>query len=133
MRRYWKAHEWYAWIAYYCLPVLKRYLTNKFYVHLALLVEGLTILLSDSIPLSTLDHCDLVFKKFVQDFEILYGKNNVSFNVHLCLHLTQSVRSWGPLWAHSAFIYEFFNGDLLQMIKGTQAVPLQICKTFADL
>jgi len=55
----------------------------------------------------------------------------VSFNVHLCLHLTSSVRAWGPLWAHSAFVYEAFNAKLLAMIKGTQAVPLQICKTFA--
>ena len=77
------------------------------------------------------DHCNLVLSEFVRDFEVLYGLNNVSFNVHLCLHLTSSVRSWGPLWCHSAFVFESFNGILLEMIKGTQGVPLQICKTFA--
>lgn len=131
MQKYWKAHEWYMWLAYYSLPILKSYLPNKFYIHFALLVEGISILLKDTISPVSLDHCDLVLTKFVQDFEDLYGLNNVSFNVHLCLHLTKSVRSFGPLWAHSAFIYESFNGDLLKMIRGTQAVSLQICKTFA--
>ena len=129
-RKFWKAHEWYTWLCYYCLPILKPFLVKRFISHLALLVDGVTLLLSDSISATQLDHCDVVLKQFVIDFETLYGLNNVSFNVHLCLHLTSSVRAWGPMWAHSAFVYEAFNAKLLDMIKGTQAVPLQICKTF---
>ena len=131
VRKFWKAHEWYAWLCYYSLPVLQLHLPKKFLMHLSLLVDGITLLLSDSISATQLDHCDKVLTQFVIDFETLYGLNNLSFNVHLCLHLTSSVRAWGPLWAHSAFVYEAFNAKLLDMIKGTQAVPLQICKTFA--
>lgn len=130
-RKFWKAHEWYAWLCYYCLPILKSFLPGKFFKHLSLLVDGVSLLLCDSISATDLDHCDAVLKQFVVDFQDLYGLNNVSFNVHLCIHLTSSVRAWGPLWAHSAFVYEGFNHKLLDMIKGTQAVPLQICKTFA--
>ena len=130
VRKFWKAHEWYAWLCYYCLPIIQSYLPKKFISHLALLVDGVTLLLSDSIAPSELDHCDTVLEQFVSEFETLYGLRNVSFNVHLCRHLTDSVRAWGPLWAHSAFVYEAFNAKLLNMIKSTQAVPLQICKTF---
>jgi len=131
MRKFWKAHEWYMWLLYYSLSVLKSFLPKKFYMHYALLVEGVSILLKDSIAQALLDHSDNVLTQFVIDFQSLYGLNNVSFNVHLCLHLTSSVRAWGPLWAHSAFVFESFNGSLLNMIKGTQAVPIQICKSFA--
>jgi len=118
------------WLCYYSLPILKYYLPNNFLTHWALLVDGVSLLLTDSISPGELEYCENVFKQFVVDFQTLYGMNNVSFNVHLCLHLTASVRCWGPLWTHSAFIYEAFNSNLLDMIKGTQAVPLQICKTF---
>jgi len=130
LRKFWKAHEWYSWTCYYSLPALQSCLAKKFFVHWALLVECITILLNDSIPPLLVEHCDACFKKFVTDFEVLYGLRNVSFNVHLCLHLTQSVRAWGPLWTQSAFLYESFNGNLLSLIKGTQRVPLQICKSY---
>lgn len=131
VRRFWKAHEWYMWLCYYSLPILQFHLPHNFHTHWALLVDGVSLLLTDSISQGQLQHSESVLKKFVIDFQTLYGLNNVSFNVHLCLHLTTSVRCWGPLWAHSAFIYEAFNGTLLEMIKGTQGVPLQICKTYA--
>ena len=35
------------------------------------------------------------------------------------------------MWTHSAFVFESYNAELFQMFKGTQGVPLQICKTFA--
>jgi hypothetical protein len=66
----------------------------------------------------------------VTDFQRLYGKEHMSFNVHQTLHLVQSVKDWWPLWSHSAFVFESFNAVLLKMIKGTQGVPKQILSTF---
>lgn len=67
---------------------------------------------------------------FVKDMEVFYGEANMSYNVHLCLHLPRSVVNWGPLWAHSAFVFESYNAKLLDMIKSTQGVALQIVKSF---
>lgn len=36
----------------------------------------------------------------------MYGKVNVSYNVHQLLHLTDSVEARGPLWATSCFPFE---------------------------
>jgi len=85
---------------------LKSYLPNYYYSHWALLVDGVIILLLESISNEMIDHCALVFVEFVLGMENLYGLNNVSLNVHLCLHLTKSVQDWGPLWTHSAFVFE---------------------------
>ena len=130
MRKFWKAHEWYAWLFFYSLPILKSYLPVKFYRHWALLVEGVSILLSSSITRASLNHSELILTQFVFEMQNLYGLNHCSFNIHLCLHVAKSVKDWGPLWCHSAFVFEGYNAQLIEMFKGTQAVPLQICKTF---
>ncbi|XP_043469590.1 uncharacterized protein LOC122503198 [Leptopilina heterotoma] len=43
----------------------------------------------------------------------------MTFNVHLLLHLAESVYNWGPLWAHSAFAFESGNGQLLKNVNKT--------------
>jgi len=37
--KFWKAHEWLAWLLYYSLPVLKDILPSRFYNHWALMVD----------------------------------------------------------------------------------------------
>jgi len=131
LRKFWKAHEWFSFLLYYSLPILKSYLPAKFYNHWSLLVEGVSVLLSENITVDSTIHSELVFIQFVIDMAKLYGDCNVTFNVHLCLHLAKSVRDWGPLWTHSAFVFEDYNAKLFDLFKGTQAIPIQICKTFA--
>jgi hypothetical protein len=128
--RYWKAHEWLAWLLYYSLPVLKNILPTDYYNHWGILVECVAILLGKNISLAQLVYCERSLKTFVTDFQQLYGKQHMTFNVHQTLHLVQSVKDWGPLWSHSAFVFEAFNAVLLKMIKGTQGVPKQILTTF---
>lgn len=38
--------------------------------------------------------------------------------------------NWAPLWAHSGFMFEHFNGCLLEMVKSSNGVPHQIVSTF---
>ena len=115
---------------YYSPIVLKSYLPVAYYNHYALLIDGVSILLLEKITPEMIDQCHHSFVQFVVKMEDLYGLSNVSFNVHLCVHLAKSVRDWGPLWTHSAFIFEAYNSKLFDTFKGTQSVPLQICKTF---
>lgn len=88
------------------------------------------LLCKDIITAEDIKKCEKLVVDFVKQFETLYGKTHVSFNVHLCLHLPESVSNWGPLWAHSGYIFESFNGEILKMFHGTQYVPLQIMKRF---
>lgn len=88
------------------------------------------ILLQDVIKVCDIDMAEQALHKFVLDFERLYGPVNVSFNVHLLIHLTTSVRNWGPLWATSTFPFESFNGTLLRFFNGSTHVPTQIVRRF---
>lgn len=129
-RNYWKAHEWYMWLFYYSIPVLKGILPECYLIHWTRFVKALALLLTESVTLQQIQEADIMLRRFVMEMGDLYGIQNMSYNVHLSLHLAQSVRNWGPLWAHSAFTFESYNHSLLKMIKSTQGVPLQIAKTF---
>lgn len=127
-RKFWKAHEWQHWLLYYSLPVLKGILPQKYLCHWALLIEGISILLGSALNAEQINHAHEALVYFVGGVQSLYGVERMTFNVHSLLHLSKSVLHWGPLWAHSAFMFENFNGYLLKQVKSSQAVPQQICK-----
>lgn len=69
-------------------------------------------------------------EKFVIDFEKLYSKNKMLYNVHLLKHLADTVKQSGPLWAYSNFNFEDHNGILVNYINGTREVQKQICTKY---
>ncbi|TVU86976.1 DUF4218 domain-containing protein, partial [Vreelandella titanicae] len=68
--------------------------------------------------------------KFIENIEQLYGKEHLSFNVHLLAHLPKSLQNWGPLSTHDAFIYEDFNQKIKKTVKSSNGVESQICDSF---
>lgn len=77
-----------------------------------------------------IDNAEKTLKKFVMEFQKLYGTENMSFTLHLMTHISASVRNWGALWATSTFSFESFNGTLLKFFNGTTHVQQQIGKRF---
>lgn len=128
--RYWKASEWRAWLLFYCLPCLEGVLDSRYVKHLSLLVSAVFFLLQESITFEEVNKADIMLLEFVVKFQLLYGETAMTFNVHLLTHLAKSVKLWGPLWAHSAFVFESSNGSLLKLVHGTKSVALQIVNKF---
>lgn len=93
-------------------------------------VFGIYTLLQDQIKTSSILMSELALKKFVIEFQRLYGKCHMTFNVHLLTHITQSMKHWGPLWATSTFVFESNMGTLLKYFHGTQYAPSQIARKF---
>lgn len=115
---------------FYALPVLNGILPIKYWNHLFLLVFAVYHLLQERIRETEVMIAEQALKKFVREFQGLYGTANVSFNVHLMTHLAASVRNWGPRWATSTFSFQSFNGTLLTYFSGTTHVPVQIMKRY---
>ena len=129
-RKFWKASEWRAFLLFYALPALKGILPAQFWNHYFLFVFSIYTLLQDQVKSSCTFMSELSLKKFVIDFQRLYGEQNMSFNIHLLTHVHQSVRHWGPLWATSTYVFESNMGTLLKYFHGTQYVPSQIARKF---
>lgn len=128
--RQWKASEWRSWLLFYSLPVLNGVLQPCYLKHLGLLVSAVYLLLKENVTFQDINKADNMLFEFVARFQLLYGEVSMTFNVHLLTHLAKSVKLWGPLWAHSAFVFENANGGLLKLVHGTKCVALQIVNKF---
>lgn len=128
--KYWKASEWRAWLLFYSLPVLNGVLQPRYVKHLGLLVSAVFLLQNENITFQDINKADNMLFEFVARFQMLYGEVSMTFNVHLLTHFAKSVKLWGPLWAHSAFVFENANGGLLKLVHGTKCVALQIVNKF---
>ena len=118
--KYLKASEYRAFLLYYSLPVLAGVLPSQFWNHYSLLVTAISLLLKQSISEQEIDYCQLLLSRFCSEFSILYGKRYMSANIHLLLHLPETVKDLGPLWVYSCFHFEGQNGILKNTIHGTQ-------------
>lgn len=74
-RKFWKASEWRAFLLFYALPVLKGILPARFWNHLFLLVFGIYTLRQDKIKTRSVLLSELALKKFVIEFQRIYGKD----------------------------------------------------------
>ena len=133
VRKDWKASEWRAWLLFYCTPSLTGILEKRYLVHFSLLSSAVYLLLQDSVTGDDISKADAMLFEFVVTCEILYGQKAMTSNVHQLLHLAESVRCWGPLWAHSAFPFEDWNGRLVKLAHGTRSVAHQILERFSML
>lgn len=110
----------------YLFPVLQDILQKKYFNHLLLLSSAIYILSQEKISTEELKLADENLKKIVLDYEEVYGKTNMTMNVHCLLHLVECVKNLGPLWSHSMFHFESFNGTLAKYGKSPNNVTNQI-------
>ncbi|CAN7948710.1 unnamed protein product, partial [Ixodes pacificus] len=126
-RNFWKANKWRQWLLFYCLPCTLGFLPHCFWNHLGCLVEAIQILLSQELSPRQLEHAGTLLQRFVARAEQLYNKEScMTYNLHQLLHIQQVVEQMGPLWAHSAFVFESGNGKLVKSVTAAKGVPQQI-------
>uniref|UniRef100_A0ABD2VUC2 DUF4218 domain-containing protein n=1 Tax=Trichogramma kaykai TaxID=54128 RepID=A0ABD2VUC2_9HYME len=125
-RRNWKGSEWLPWLLFYSIPCLKNLIPKKYLRHIALFGTAMNILLRDSISLQMLQTASKLLIEYVFLFEKYFGKESMNYNVHLLLHITDSVKNWGPLWADSTFPFENENKNVLKMKNSNHQIAKQI-------
>ncbi|CAN7944676.1 unnamed protein product [Ixodes hexagonus] len=125
-RACWKASEWRHWLLFYSLPCTLDVLPQQYWAHLKQLVEAVHILLGTELTHASIDRADALLKLFVSNTQQLYGETAMTFNLHQLTHLAEVARRLGPLWGHSAFVFESGNVRLVKLVTGASGVPLQI-------
>ena len=121
-----KASELRTFLLFYSIPCLYGILPEQYFQHYILLVEAIYLLLQDSILPGDIAKASALLKHFCLRVKELYATRYETFNVHCLLHLTERVMDLGPLWTHSCFSFEYFNGELRSLFHGTQHVEEQI-------
>ncbi|XP_064476101.1 uncharacterized protein LOC135390007 [Ornithodoros turicata] len=74
-----------------------------------------------------------LLQEFVARHASINGNTKMTFNIHQLLHLTKCAEALGPLWAHSAFVFEGGNGVLLKYVTAAKGAPNQVLERVAML
>ncbi|KAK0176931.1 hypothetical protein PV328_001029 [Microctonus aethiopoides] len=119
---HWKSSELKIWLFCYSVPVLNGIMREKYFQPYLLLVAGIAYLSSDVVTDAMINLSYNFLHKFVREFEILYGKEFCTINIHQLLHLPTCVRNNGPLWVYTCYKYENLNGELLKLIHGSRHI-----------
>lgn len=101
-----KANEWESLLLHYIYPALIGILPQAYLDHAMLLSSSIFNLLSPKLDESVINSCDKQLRQFITSFQKLYGKESMTYNVHLVGHFIQSVRDFGALYNFSLFPYE---------------------------
>ena len=90
--RTWNASDWEYWLLFFSVVCLDGILNEKYMQSYILLVKSVAILLSQEINEMDLIDCEINILQFVKDCQIFYGEPFMRFNIHILLHLVESVK-----------------------------------------
>lgn len=121
-----KANEYRSCLFYYLRFALVGLLETKYIKHFEMLSSTIYILSQEKVPQSKVVEAHSKLNEFADTFEILYGKNQVTMNIHLIRHLADVVRNLGPLWVHSAYAFEANNGIVVSANNSKKDIVHQL-------
>lgn len=70
-----------------------------------------------------------LLRRFVREFQDIYGIQFCSINIHLLLHLGDCVKKLERLWAYTCYEYENLNSQLLKLINGIRHFDIQLARS----
>ena len=94
---YWNASEYRAWLLFYSLPILVKFLPPDYSNHFALLITAMHILLGSNIVAEDIDAAHVLLELFYNLMPQLYPEEMLSPNLHSIIHLSRCVHDLGPL------------------------------------
>lgn len=97
---------------------------------LSLYVRACQILCSRTLSTRALEKADDLLIEFCTSFGALYGSEKTTPNMHLHLHMKDSILDYGPVYAFWLFSYERYNGILGSVPTNNRAVEAQLMKRF---
>ena len=119
----WKATEFRLFLLYTGPVVLKGIVNDEIYNHFLSLHTAVRILCSGLC--STFNrYAQELLIYFVNCFQRIYGKSQMSFNIHGLLHLADDSARYGPLDSFSAFKFENKLYEFKRLLKSSRQ-PLQ--------
>jgi len=102
----WKATEFRIFLLYIGPIVLKKYLNADYFKHFCALHCAIRILCHPEDCLRNNTYANELLIYFVKTFKILYGEDNIVYNVHNLIHICKDVQKYGSLDTFSAFPFE---------------------------
>jgi hypothetical protein len=130
---YYKATE-YRLILLYTGPfIFKTVLSDELYRHFLLFHCGLRILASSTMCIVRNSEAAEYLKKFSLFFGHYYGKNKISYNVHVITHLHTDVLTYGPVDEFSCFKFENYYQIYRRLLRSGRKVLAQLARRLCEI
>ena len=90
--RFFKASEYRNFLFYASLPIMKYFLRATYYNHYVQYVIFMRLLTDTNCENKDVLLAFKIIVEYIREFETLYGKKNMTFNLHSHLHLPHQVQ-----------------------------------------
>ncbi|XP_023933297.1 uncharacterized protein LOC106175327 [Lingula anatina] len=124
------ADQWKNWTTIYSLYALKGILPDADFKCWQIFVCAVRKIVKPNITSVDLDIADLLFAKFGNRVEKLYGKMSVTPNMHLSCHLVESIKDYGSVYGFWLFSFERFNGKMSSLYNNHVRFEVQLMREF---
>lgn len=131
-RASYKGNELRSILLYYIRFCLHGLVPMRYVNHIQLLSSAIYLLLQESISKDDLSLAESRIIEYANQFESLYGKSNITMNLHLLRHIPDAVRHLGPLWSQSTFGFEANNGEIVKSTHAKKHFLHQIAWKYAS-
>lgn len=128
-----KADQWKNWTLYFSLYSLKGVIPHQHYDCWLMFVKLCHLICRRQILVSGLKKIDEAVEDFCTKFEQLYGKNNLTPNMHLLAHITDCIRDHGPVYSFWLYAFERMNGILGSFQTSNRDVTVQLMRKFQSM
>ncbi|OAD65482.1 C2H2-type zinc finger transcription factor [Phycomyces blakesleeanus NRRL 1555(-)] len=109
---YMKADEWKSWVLVYSPILLKAVLPIEMFRNWISFVDACRQLVKPSITFSDIDNGHKFLQEFCTECQRIYTPTILTCNMHLHLHLRETIRDFGPVYGYWLFGFERYNGLL---------------------
>ncbi len=107
-----KGDEYRSWTIVYSAILLKGRLVGEHMANWMRFVQANHLLSAPSITRKEIDDAHDLLVEFVKKNVELYGDNFITPNMHLHLHLKQTILDFGPIYSTWLYSFERANGDI---------------------
>lgn len=122
--QFFKATELRFFLFYGCIVFLKGVVDDYIYRHVLLLHCAVRLLSNDNLKPEDIDVAEEFIMEYVRLYPLIYGEENVTYNVHVLMHIPYYARLYGTLDSFSMFKFENFIQTLKGFVRKAQH-PLQ--------
>lgn len=125
-----KADQWRNWTLIFSEVALKGILPLPFYNCWQKFVKAIKLLCSHAISRANINDADAMLQEYCEEFELLFGSEACTINMHKHLHLMECMFDYGPIYSFWCFPFERFNGQLESYHTNSKNIEVQIVKKF---
>ena len=105
---------------------------SAMYCNFFLLSVCIRVLFSPDMCSLSCDYIQDLLRTFVINFSAIYGKEQLTYNVHSLLHLVHDASQYGCLDNFSCFPFENALGKTKRMVRKPQSPVAQICRRLTE-